>query len=97
MRLLLEYITKVTMSKILIYLGLLAFLVVFYKATMLRGCNLGYIVAASPLISIGLFFLLKNPLWSYTFFFVNNYIIMGITRYISLPVPISVFMDSIMN
>jgi len=96
MRLLLEYITKVTMSKIFIHIGLLAFIVIFYKATMQRGCNFGYIVAASPLISIGLFFLLKNPLWSYTFFFVNNYIIMGITRYISLPVPISVFMDSIM-
>lgn len=96
MRLLLEYIAKTIMSKIFIYLGLLAFIVIFYRTTMQRGCNLGYIVAASPFISIGLFFLLKNPLWSYLIFFVNNYTIMGITRYISLPIPISVFMDSIM-
>jgi len=96
MRILLENITKIVMSKIFVYLGLLAFVFIFYKATMQRGCNFGYIVVASPFVAIGLFFLLKNPLWSYIILFINNYIIMGITRYISLPVPISLFMDSIM-
>lgn len=73
------------------------FVILFYKITMQRGCNFGYIVVASPIIVINLFFLLKNPLWSFMILFICNYFIMGVSRYITLPVPISAFMDSIMS
>ncbi|SHF40892.1 hypothetical protein SAMN05444405_10886 [Bacteroides luti] len=96
MRELLENIAKFIMSKIFVYMGLLAFIVLFYKTTIQRGCDFGYIVVASPFIAIALYFLLKNPIWSFMILFINNYAIMGITRYYSLPVPISVLMDSIM-
>ncbi len=78
-------------------MSLLTFIVIFYKATMQRGVTWGYIVVACPFIAIGLYFLLKNPLWSFIILFINNYIIMGIIRYITLPIPISVFMDSMMS
>ncbi len=83
------------MPKIFIYAGLLIFLVIFYKVTMQRGCNVGYIIVSIPFIAVGMFLLLKNPVWSFIILFISNYFIMGVIRYISFPIPISVFMDSI--
>ncbi len=85
------------MPRIFVYAGLLIFIAIFYKATMQRGCNVGYIIVSIPFIAIGMFLLLKNPLWSFIILFISNYFIMGVNRYISLPIPISVFMDSIIS
>ncbi|WP_321437493.1 O-antigen ligase family protein [uncultured Bacteroides sp.] len=90
-------ITKLILPKIFVYAGLLIFIVIFYKATMQRGCNFGYIIVSMPFVAVGLYLLLKNPLWSFIILFICNYFIMGITRYITLPVPISVFMDSVIS
>jgi hypothetical protein len=97
MQTLLKNITKLIMPRIFVYAGLLLFIVIFYKATMQRGCNVGYIIVSIPFIAIGMFLLLKNPLWSFIILFISNYFIMGAIRYISFPIPISVFMDSIIS
>lgn len=62
---------------------------------MQRGDNFGYFIASLPFVAIGVYLFLRNPLWSFIILFISNYLIMGITRYIPLPIPISMFMDSI--
>lgn len=91
----LENITKFLRPRIFVYAGLIIFLVIFYKATMQRGSNLGYIIAAFPLIAIGTYLLIKKPLWSFIILFVCNYLISGFTRYYPLPIPISLLMDAL--
>jgi len=85
MRTLLENIAKLVMPKLFVYVGLLIFLVIFYKATMQRGYYFGTIVASLPFIAIVIYLLLKNPLWSFVFLFISNYFVMGAMRYIYFP------------
>lgn len=80
---LLGNIANLINPKQLIYLGLLIFLVIFYKATMQRGLYFGYIIASLPFIAIAVYLLLKKPLWSFVFLFIANYFVMGAMRYIS--------------
>jgi len=92
-----KYITKLILPKIFVYAGLLIFIVIFYKATMQRGLISGYTIVFIPFITIAMYLLLKNPLWGFIILFISNYFIMGVNRYISFPIPISVFMDSIIS
>lgn len=83
MRILLENITKWITPKIFVFGALLLFIFIFYKATMQRGCNVGYIIASSPFIAIAVYLFIKSPLWSFVFLFITNYFVMGTMRYIS--------------
>nr|WP_320038366.1 O-antigen ligase family protein [uncultured Bacteroides sp.] len=93
----LENITRLITPKIFTYLGLLAYIIIFYKATMQRGLTFGYAIAFIPIITIVIYLFFKSPLWSFIILFISNYFIMGVNRYIPFPVPISVFMDSIIS
>jgi len=93
MRTLLENITKLIMPRIFVYAGLLLFLIIFYKTVMQRGCNIGYIIALLPFITIIVYLLLKNPLWSFIFLFIANYFVMGASRYVSFQA--GILMDAI--
>ena len=90
---LLGNITKLIKPRIFVYTGLLVFIFIFYKAIMQRGCNIGYIIAFLPFITITIYLLLKNPLWSFLVLFITNYFVMGASRYV--PFQAGILMDTI--
>nr|WP_321378864.1 O-antigen ligase family protein [uncultured Bacteroides sp.] len=74
--------SKLIKPKILLYVVLLIGIALFYKTTLQKGYYFGAFIACLPFLAIGIFLLLKRPLWSFIFLFITNYFIMGITRYI---------------
>ena len=78
---LLNNILKLVTPKILLFIGILLYLALFYNITLHKGYYYGTIVAFMPFIAIGIYTLLKHPLWSFIFLFISNYFIMGAMRY----------------
>lgn len=90
-----ENIIKLIMPKIIIYVGLLILLVIFYKVELQNDYHKGAIIASLPFLIIAFFLLFKHPLWSFIFLFIANYLVMGIMRYVYFPA--GILMDSIIS
>jgi hypothetical protein len=81
------------LTKILLYLVVAIGLLFFLQSLFGGGLGPGLAIAVLPLVCFCLFFLIQKPVWAFFFLFVVNYLIMGIGRYIQLPIPAGIMVD----
>ena len=78
---------------ILTFMVVGAFLCMMYAA--MGNLPVAVAICALPFVLIATGLLVRKPVVSFILLFVTNYLIMGIGRYIHIPLPISVMMDAL--
>ena len=81
----------------LIYAGLLIGCFICCLVILKSGYAIGTIAATLPFILLAIFYIFRKPIILLFIFFLVNYLIMGVYRYQSIPLPATGIIDSILG